>query len=653
MRLKIFICLLLAGVTLAIYWPARHYGMVDFDDPLFVTDDEEITSGLTWHSLWWALSGVLVANWHPVTSLSFLLTHQWLGINPGAEHLVNMIFHAVNAALLFLVLERLTKAPGRSAVVAAIFAWHPLRVESVAWIAERKDVLCGFFFLLTLFWYAKAVTSDKWRVARTETGAAPDSSQATRHPALCYWLALVCYVLALMSKPMAVTLPFVLLLLDVWPLGRVASDKWRVTRFRIPVPQPSTFNHLLFEKWPFFALTAFFCALTFWIQQTHAAVVPFGNLGFGARLENATLSYVNYLGNFFCPTKLAVFYPYPKSFDGREPWLAALLLLAISIFCLLQLSRRPYLFTGWFWFLIALGPVIGLVQVGSAAMADRYTYISLIGPAISLVWWATDWAEAHWFRRFLLVPLAILLLGACAIATRRQLEFWRNSVSLFEHTVAVTTENAFAQFGLAGGLEHEGRLQEAMRHYFIEEAIAPEDYRTHYSVGDCFRMQGRWQLALREYNAAVSAGINADKGIAHLDVAASLAIADVLLHLGREREAADQLEAALRMKPEATEVLNNLAWLLATCPDASIRDGARAVSLAERACQLTDYKTTIIVGTLAAAYAEAGRFDDAMATAERAIALAEKNHEPELVQKNRELLELYRAHRAYHETLNR
>jgi tetratricopeptide (TPR) repeat protein len=439
-----------------------------------------------------------------------------------------------------------------------------------------------------------------------------------------------------MSKPMLVTLPFVLLLLDVWPLGRVASDKWRVTRFRIPVPQPSTFNHLLFEKWPFFTLTVFSSALTFWIQKTHAAVVPLRNLGLAARLENATLSYTCYLARFFWPAKLAVIYPYPKSFDGGEALLAALLLLAISIFCMLQVSRRPYLAVGWFWFLGTLIPVIGLVQVGEQAMADRYTYLPLIGPVISLVWLA---AELFHSRKMLLSGAAILVLAGCAVLTSRQLQSWRNSIALFEHAIAVTTDNPAAQFRLGSALEFEGRLHEAMFHYLMAMKMNPLDYRAYYCLANCLEGEGRWAAAVAVYRAGIALGAKPDDYVMHLNFAAAWS------HLERAPEAVYQLNEALRVKPDSPEALNNLAWLLATGSDARVRNGARAVQLAERACQLTDYRQTLFVGTLAAAYAEAGRFDDATATAEKAIALAEKNHEPELLQKNRELLELYRAHK--------
>jgi tetratricopeptide (TPR) repeat protein len=626
MRRNFFICLLLAGITLAIYWPARHFDVIYYDDPLFVTDNPEIANGISWHSFIWAMTSIVAANWHPVTSFSFVLTHQFLGTNPGAEHMVNVIFHTANAVLLFLLLNRMTGAVWRSAMVAAIFAWHPLRVESVAWISERKDVLFLFFMLLAMLFYA--------RYAQRRPGANTASpAPATQLWTLDYNLALLCFALGFMSKAMIVSLPFLFLLLDFWPLERIPNNGLRL----------ASLKPLLIEKIPFFSLTIFFCGLTFWIQKTHAAVVPWERLGLLDRTEHTTWAYLEYLIKFLWPTNLAAIYPFPTTQDTFQICLTGLLLVAISALCICQISRKPYLSVGWFWYLGSAIPIIGFVQVGGQAMADRYTYVPLIGPVISLVWLFKDLIKSNPLRKLLFAPITVVLLVTCLILTRQQLQLWQNTVSLFEHTIAITSENPSAQFCLAVGLEHEGRLDEAMIHYRIQEAISPQDYRTYYSLADCLKKQGRWDLALQEYNEAVAAGINAD------DYVAQENLADALSHLGRNQEAISHLNEALKINPDATEALNNLAWLLATCPDASIRDGARAVQLAQHACDLTGFKKTLFVGTLAAAQAEAGQFDDAIATAEKACALAQQNGEPELLQKNQELLELYRAHQPYHE----
>jgi tetratricopeptide (TPR) repeat protein len=648
MRRNFFICLLLAAITLAIYWPARHYGMVDYDDPLFLTENEEINSGLNWHSLWWALSGILVANWHPVTSLSFVLGRQFWGTNPGAEHLVNVVFHAANAGLLFLALNRMTRATWRSAAAAALFAWHPLRVESVAWISERKDVLCGFFFLLTLWAYARYAQAQPGAEGRESRAGSGSPALDARRWTPDYCMALIFFALALMSKPMAVTLPFVLLLLDFWPLGRVASDGWRVTSDRNSKSRGSTPwrgeaersrpDHPLLEKWPFFALTVFFSGLTYWIQKNSAAVIEFGRLGLGDRISNAVSSYLQYLAKLFWPAKLAAIYPFPKSHDPAEIWLAALLLLAVSALCVCQLARRPCLAAGWFWYLGTSVPIIGLVQVGGQAMADRYTYLPLIGPVISLVWLA---AEVFQSRRILLSAATAMVLAAFAGLASRQVQFWRNTVVLFEHNIAVTPENAAANYTLGLGLEHAGDTNRAVVCYRVATAIFPGDVEAHKNLAHLFCQQGHWTAAKEECDALLALNPN--------DAASHLSLAQVAGHFGRADETVFHLNEALRLNPDFVEAMNNLAWTLSASRAANLRNGARAVELAKRACELTHFKKTIYIGTLAAAYAEAGRFDEAMATAQMAIALAQQNGEPDLLQKNQELLERYRRHQTARE----
>jgi cobalamin synthase len=645
MRRNFIIGLALAGITLAIYWPVRNYDLVYYDDFLFVTDNAEINCGLNWHSFTWAIFSVVAGNWHPVTNLSFVLDHQFWGANPGGEHLVNVVFHALNAGLLFLVLCRMTNSFWRSAVVAALFAWHPLRVESVAWIAERKDVLCGFFFLLALLaWvrYAQGVTGDKWQVAGTATtDRVPLKSRVTGRASRFYWLALVFFVLGFMSKPMVVTLPFVLLLLDVWPLQRWSKVEGRgssKTAVSAPGSRLPALGSLFWEKWPFFGLTVVFCGLTYWIQKKTDAVVPWTRLGLEARLANAVTSYLQYLVKLVWPAKLAVIYPYPKKFDDLEIMLTVLLLLAVSALCLCQLFRRPYLAVGWFWYLGTSVPIIGLVQVGEQAMADRYTYLPLIGPVISLVWLLADWFPS---RKMIPAAAATLVLGACVSLTGRQVQFWRNTIVLFEHNVAVTPGNASAHFTLGLGLAHAGDTKRAMVCYRVATMLSPGDREAHRNLARLLHQQGHLAAARDEYNTLLALDPN--------DPAMHLSLADVAGRLGRPGEAVFQLNEALRLDPNSIEALNNLAWRLATCPDVNIRDGTRAVQLAERACAITGSRQPIPVGTLATAYAEAGRFDDAVATAEKACTLASELEEPDLLKQIQKLLELYRAHQPYHE----
>jgi protein O-mannosyl-transferase len=707
-RLKIFICLLLAGITLAVYWPAKNYEAVFYDDTFF-TDNPEVQSGLNGHSLAWAMTGVVAANWHPVTSLSFVLTHQCFGTNPGAEHLVNVAIHAANAVLLFLVLlgmttparvfslsspkggegrgeeEQLSKGPNqipspqpsprlggaresgtargdarptteniwRCAAVAAVFAWHPLRVESVAWIAERKDVLCGFFMLLTFWAWTRYVQKTEDRGQRTEgrgqrtedRGQKAEVGNPTSdlRPLTSgyFWLAIFCFALGLMSKAMVVTLPFLLLLLDVWPLRRIYDLRFTIYDCK----------KLLLEKIPFFALTAVFCAVTFLVQHNSDATPSLQQLGFGLRLENIIVSYVRYLIWTAWPANLAVYYSFPYDshfylalWPAWEIVAAALLLAGVSVLCLKQIVRRPYLAVGWFWYLGTMVPVIGLVQVGGQGMADRYTYIPLIGPVIALVWLVSEKWRSGIFAKTLLAILTAAALSASIVQTRHQLQFWRNTETLSRHTIEVTGENTRAEYILALGLEHKGDIPAAMIHYRNAMTSQPAVKEAFYAMGRLFGQQGKWTLAELAYSKMLEN--NPDDFTAHLG------LATVLPHLGRDAEAETHLKAALQACPDTPDALNNLAWTLATSGTANLRDGARAVELAERACKLTDYRETIMVGTLGAAYAEAGRFDDAMATAQKACALATESGKTELLNINQNLLELYRQHQPYREIAN-
>ena len=625
-----FIALLLATMTMWAYWPAGAFQTVCYDDTFF-TDAPEVRTGLNAHSFHWAMTAVVVANWHPVTSLSFVVMHQLFGANAGAEHRLNALIHAANAALLFLALRALVgrgkKFPADEAAwlwpcaaVAAMFAWHPLRVESVAWIAERKDVLCGFFFLLAIWFYAK-----HFHAKKSAGGAAR-----------FYWLALLAFALALLSKPMAVTLPFVLLLLDVWPLNQIQNSKFKIQNW----------GPLVVEKIPFFALTVVFCVLTFVIQRGENATPSVHEIGLTLRLENVVASYWRYLAWSLWPVNLAGFYsfPYDQHFylalwPGWVTVLAAGALAAFSIFCFFQIPKRPYLAVGWFWYLGMMVPVIGLVQVGSQGMADRYTYLPLIGPAISLIWLLMEKCAKPITARW---ACGIFLgLGLCAALaqTRHQLSFWKNTEALCQRTIEVTGENPHAEYILGLSLENEGRLAEAMKHYANAIASQPRIREAFYALGRLFGQQGRWDKAELAFTLALGDNPN--------DFTAHLGLATALPHLNRVADAKTNLQAAIQLCPEAADALNNLAWALATSTEAELRDGPRAVTLAQRACELTGHQETIMVGTLGAAYAEVGKFDEAIAAARSACDLATKAHAEELLAMNKKLLQCYQQHQPY------
>lgn len=595
--MKVFICLALAFITFGLYWPTRHFASLLYDDQYFL-QNQAIASGFSLSTVYWGLTSVVAENWHPITTFSFLLTHQIWGLNPGAEHLVDVAIHAANVVLLFLVLLEMTGATWRSAIVAAIFAWHPLRVESVAWIAERKDVLFMFFMLLSLFCYVRYT-----RAGPGKPLPPPDKRTIFDTPprAVFYNLSLLFFVLSLLSKAMSVTLPCVLLLLDVWPLKRLSLPISQDARERVPT------GKLLTEKLPFFVASALFCVITFRIQKAHDALASFQQIGMGARLENVILSYADYLGKFFWPSNLAVLYPFPNSFDLVQVVLSGLLLIAISALCVLQLSRRPYLAVGWFWFLGTLIPVIGLVQLSQQGMADRYTYLPLIGPVISLVWLVFEWVQMNSFRKWAAVSATALILAGCAVLTARQLPYWRNTVTLFTRTIAVTPNNSQAQYPLAKGYEEEGLLEEAAVHYRIAIARGPDP-------------QNFWP---------------------------NFYFAELLAKQGHYQEAKERLETAVQIKPDVAYAVNNLAWVLATCPDHKVRDGARAVQLAEHLCEVTHDQSPQYLTTLAAAYAEAGRFDDAMATIQKAGELAQQQGQMGLFNADAEFAQRFMNHQAW------
>jgi len=456
-----------------------------------------------------------------------------------------------------------------------------------------------------------------------------------------------------MSKAMLVTLPFLLLLLDIWPLKRVTSVVWRVAGDKTKKPgKPSTLNSqlstLFLEKWPFFALAAVFSVITFLVQHGESATPSLAQLGLGLRLENIVASYVRYLAWTVWPVNLAFFYSFP--FDNHfylalwPDWIiaaAALALAGVSVFCLTQIVQRPYLAVGWFWYLGTMVPVIGLVQVGGQGMADRYTYIPLIGPIISLVWLVAEKWPAKVLPRSLLAILTVAVLAGCLFQTRVQLQFWKNTEALSRHTIEVTGENPRSEYILGLGLEQKGDIRGALIHYRNALTSQNPAIGAYYSMGRLLSQLGRWEDAAKIYSALLVT--QPDDFTCHLGLAAALP------HLGQMSEAVNQLQIAEQVCPNTPDALNNLAWTLAADAQPELRDGTLAVKYAERACELTHYRETMMVGTLAAAYAEASRFDDAISTAQKACALATEFAQPELLKKNQALLDLYRQYQPFHE----
>jgi len=653
----ILICLLLAAVTLAVYWPVGHYEFVDYDDPVYVSENPHVGPGLTRAGMVWAFAKLTGEGtyWHPVTWLSHMLDCQFFGRKPGPHHLVSVVFHIANALLLFLVLRQMTQAVWRSAAVAALFALHPLHVESVAWIAERKDVLSTFFFMLTLWAYVRYVEKSEVRSQKSEGRMQNAESSNTQHatrntqhasrftpPALCplpssfyYALALVFFALGLMSKPMLVTAPFVLLLLDYWPLGR--SPVWGVRtaesgkgpgKFR-----PASWGRLLLEKAPFFAMSGAVAWVTMVGHQRFSLGATLPPIPLAARLANGLVSYTKYVGKTFWPSDLAMLYPFPDHWPVGLVIGAGALLAGVSSWALWGLRRRPYLAVGWFWFLGTLVPVIGLVQDGMQAMADRYMYLPSIGLLMVLCWGVGEItgrvtesgagvpppggpgsrggtippvrrrdARATWAA-----SIAALAILGCAGATRHQLQYWRNSLALFGRAVAVTEGNYIAEEDLGVALAKSGAREQARAH--IEEAlrIKPDHANAHFNLGLWLAMEGKWAKAAAQYREAI------------------------------------------RLRPNYPKALNNLAWMLATHPDPRVRNGEEAVQLARRAADLTGGNDPENLDTLAAACAEAQQFAEAMKVAERAASLAQSAGDKELARQIEERLRGYRAGEPYHE----
>ena len=491
----IFIALVLALLTLAVYWPVVHHEFIDYDDPDYVTQNEVVKQGLTGAGAKWAFTTGHASNWHPATWLSHMLDAQMFGMRPMGHHATNLLLHVLNSILLFLLLYQMTGATWRSAFVAALFALHPLHVESVAWVAERKDVLSTFFGLLCLLAYGKYVKES--RVEGRESRAW--NSKSTVH----FALALILLALGLMSKPMLVTWPFVMLLLDVWPLKRIELSTLN--------SQHATLKKLVLEKLPFLALVAGSCVVTFLVQRGGVLVTTMENLPLGDRLGNAVVSYAKYVLMTFWPADLAIFYPHPDlQYPASTQWpdwaigLTLLVLLGISALALRRRQDQPYLITGWFWYLGTLVPVIGLVQVGTQALADRYTYVPLIGVFIVLAWGGN-----HLLPR-LRVPsstgavLGVAAVIACAFLSHKQVRVWRDDFTLFGHALAVTTGNAPAHSTLGKVYAKQGEFEKALEHLRAAKVAYPHYPNVYYDTGLTLFYLGRYPEAIEEYLAELA-----------------------------------------------------------------------------------------------------------------------------------------------------
>jgi tetratricopeptide (TPR) repeat protein len=662
------VCLVLAAITFAVFGQTLTHEFIDFDDNDYVYDNPVVARGLTVKGIVWAFTHVHSANWHPLTWISHMLDCQLYGLHPGGHHLTNVVLHTATVIALFLVLRRMTGALWRSAFVAAVFAIHPLRVESVAWVAERKDVLSGLFFMLTIGAYVRYVDECKVQSAKCK---------------VFYLSVIALFALGLMCKPMLVTLPVVLLLLDYWPLKRVEARD---------------LSGLVLEKLPLLALSAASCVATVVAQRE--AIQPTGVYSLPLRLANALVTCMVYLGQMVWPAGLAAFYPYPHNgLLAREVVLAGTLLAGLSAVALGRRRKQPWLLVGWLWYLVMLLPVVGVIQVGGQAHADRYTYLPQIGISVAITWLVAEWR----LNRVALGGLMAGVLALFMVCAWQQTAYWQNGETLWTHTLACTTDNNIAQDNLGVILAQKGRMDAAITCFqqalqiepdFAEAhnnlgnallqmgkvdaaithcqralQISPEDaqarlnlgnalfrkggvgdaitqYRkalqidpafamAHNNLGTVLRQEGRVDEAITEYQKALQ--IKPNEAEFHNN------LGKALQQKGRVGEAISQYREALQIQPEDPGIQNNLAWLLATCSEASLRNGSKAVELARRANALTGGENPAILRTLAAAFAEAGRFPEAMETAQRALRLAGAQSNTGLAGALQSEMKLYKA----------
>jgi protein O-mannosyl-transferase len=534
---SLVICLLLALVTLAVYWPVTSHQFIIFDDDDYITQNSHVIAGLTWPGIVWAFKTDHAANWHPLTWISHMADCQIYGVKPGGHHLTNVLFHIANTLLLFLLLKQMTGAIWRSVFVAAFFAWHPLHVESVAWAAERKDVLSTFFWLLTLMAYARFVTLSKVQSPKSK---------------VFYILALFLFACGLMSKPMVVTLPFVLLLLDFWPLQR-----FQISNFKFQIC-----FRLVIEKIPFFALSFVGSLVTFLVQKTNGAVSA---VSIFSRAESVLLTYARYISKTFWPTDLSIVYPYRYSWPAIFVVGTALLLVIWSALFIYRAKKNPCLLVGWFWFFGTLVPTIGVVQVGAQSMADRYMYIPSIGLFIIVVWGANDLFNNFWPKKRKFLPLlGGIALAGCLVVTSIQLSYWKNSISLFLHAIEVTTDNYVADNCLGKAFEITGNKDAALVLYFEAVRIEPRFPQSQFNLAISLLEHGRTDEALQHFETA-----------AQLDPQNS----DVQFDLGTFFSQHDKLpdavrcfNTALKDRPDFPKARDALDKILAAHPELKIRE---------------------------------------------------------------------------------
>ena len=534
-RVRVIVLVLFFG-TLLLFARAIGHDFVNYDDPDYVTANAQVRAGLSFETMRWAMTSGEASNWHPLTWMSHLLDATMFGLNPHGHHATSVGWHALNAVLAFLVMRRLTGALWTSAFFAALFAWHPLRVESVAWVSERKDVLSGFFWFAVLWLYAGYV--ERRRAGGVGGGAWR-----------FYVLTLCACALGLMAKPMLVTLPCVVLLLDFWPLGRT---RWWAGAVGPVARKTETLTWLVAEKAPFFLLVAISSVVTFLVQRGGGSVSS--ALTIDERVANAVVAVVRYIGKFLLPVDLAVLYPHPGHWAAGKVAAAVSVVVVLTAAAAWQWRRRPWIAVGWCWFLGTLVPVIGLVQVGLQSMADRYTYLPMLGVQLLVLWTVRERATSPGARKAWAWAGGIVLVF-CAVATTRQIGVWQNSLTLFDRAVAVTSGNYVAHDNRGLFLFKAGRIEEAMQDYRAALAINPGYLNANNNLGHAFGELGRPAEAVPWYRVALKAQPD------HLEVRNNLA--NALSDLGQLAEATEHYNFVLARQPNHTNALNGSSVVLA------------------------------------------------------------------------------------------
>ncbi|MEA3222051.1 MAG: tetratricopeptide repeat protein [Thermodesulfobacteriota bacterium] len=623
-RLKFAVCLFLVVIILAAYWQLPGHGFLAFDDNEYITQNFHLYDGITHESIAWAFSITDIAYWHPVTWLSHMLDFQLFGLNPGMHHLTNLFLHVANALLLFIILNNTTGSLWKSAFVAAIFALHPMNVESVSWASERKNVLSTFFWMLTILAYVR---------------------YAERSSFYRYLLILFVFVLGLMSKPMLVTLPFVLLLLDYWPLCRFKlaqcddyiqgprqSDNFSFQKFSV--------FYLVLEKIPLLLLSAFTIYLSSLSVQRLDIVISTETVPMNLRITNALISYLSYIKKMIWPLDLIIYYPYPESLPIWQAAGAGLLLIFASVLVFWVGRTMPYLLVGWLWYLGTLVPVIGLMQAGLwPAIADRFAYVPLIGLFIIIAWAVPECLTRWRYRKIALATITGMLISILMTITWIQVGYWSSSIKLFEHALDVTPDNSVAYQKLCEILADQSKPAEALKYYSEVLRLNPGYVKAHNNIGNILVSQGNDKAAIYHYNEALR--IDSDYAGAYYN------LGKIFANHGKTKDAILHFQKALQNDPDMTQALYNLSWIRATSEDEKFRNGIEAIKLAEKLCKLQNYSQPLSLDALAAAYAEAGRFKEAVLTAKKGLELALEMGPQELALSLEKRLKLYQTGRPY------